>query len=128
MINAGYKILVVDDAALVVDRLFDILNEMVVVNELISAHSYQDAVEKIQQKNPHFVLLDIQLRGKNGIELLSFIKQQYPEIITIMHTNLVSDYYKDLCNEIGANYFIDKSTEFERVPEIIMSNLYAINK
>lgn len=126
--NAGYKILVVDDAALVVDRLFDILNEMEVVNELISAHSYQDAVEKIQQKNPHFVLLDIQLRGKNGIELLSFIKQQYPEIITIMHTNLVSDYYKDLCNEMGANYFIDKSTEFEKVPEIIKANLFATNK
>lgn len=114
-----YKILIVDDSTLVVDRLFEILHEMECVDKLFSAHSYTEAVNEIKHEPPHFVLLDIQLPGKNGIELLSFIKQNYPGIVTLMLTNLVSDYYKDLCNNIGANYFIDKSSEFEKIPGII---------
>lgn len=118
MMNS-YKILIVDDSALVVDRLFENLHEMKCVDKLFSAHSYPEAVNQIIQQPPHFVLLDIQLPGKNGIELLSFIKQNYPNIVTIMLTNMVSDYYKDLCNNIGADYFIDKSSEFEKIPGII---------
>jgi DNA-binding NarL/FixJ family response regulator len=115
----SYKILIVDDSALVVDRLFENLHEMKCVDKLFSAHSYLEAINQIKQQLPHFVLLDIQLPGKNGIELLSFIKQNYPNIVTIMLTNMVSDYYKDLCNNIGADYFIDKSSEFEKIPGII---------
>jgi DNA-binding NarL/FixJ family response regulator len=118
MMNS-YKILIVDDSALVVDRLFENLHEMKCVDKLFSAHSYLEAINQIKQQLPHFVLLDIQLPGKNGIELLSFIKQNYPNIVTIMLTNMVSDYYKDLCNNIGADYFIDKSSEFEKIPGII---------
>lgn len=122
--NDGCTILIVDNAPLVVDRLFDMLSELKIVNELMSANSYDNAIEKIQIKHPHFVLLDIQLPGKNGIELLSFIKQYYPEIITIMLTNTTSNYYKDLCNSMGVHYFIDKSTEFEKVPGIIASEVF----
>jgi DNA-binding NarL/FixJ family response regulator len=114
-----YKILIVDDSALVVDRLFENLHEMKCVDKLFSAHSYAEAVNQIKLQPPQFILLDIQLPGKNGIELLSYIKQNYPNIITIMLTNMVSDYYKDLCNNIGADYFIDKSSEFEKIPGII---------
>ena len=64
-------------------------------------------------------MLDIQLPGKNGIELLSFVKSRYPQIKIIIVTNRASDYYRDLCNEMGANSFIDKSTEFEKIPELI---------
>jgi CheY-like chemotaxis protein len=120
--RAGYSILVVDNTPLIVDRLFDMLNEMECVNELISANSYNNAIEEIQKKHPQVVLLDIQLPGKNGIELLGFIRQYHPEIITIMLTNMAGGVYKDLCTSMGVNYFVDKSTEFERVPLIIESN------
>jgi hypothetical protein len=36
-----------------------------------------------------------------------------------MLSNLVSEYYQRLCKGIGAIDFIDKSTDFDRIPEII---------
>jgi DNA-binding NarL/FixJ family response regulator len=119
--NNYLKILIVDDAALVVSRLFEILSELDCIEMLYKANSYNQATEAIKKNLPDLVLLDIQLPGKNGIELLRFIKKNYPDIITVMLTNRVSDYYKELCESMGANHFIDKSSEFEKIPSIIES-------
>ena len=57
--------------------------------------------------------------GKNGIDLLKFLKENYPAIKTIVVTNNVSSNYQLLCQSMGADHFIDKSAEFEIIPEII---------
>ncbi len=119
--NNSFKILIVDDAALVVERLSDMLNEMGCIDFIFKANAYNAAVDIIKKQEPHFVLLDIQLIGRNGIELLGFIKQNYPNIVSIMLTNRVSDYYKEMCENMGASFFIDKSSEFEKIPGIIES-------
>ena len=36
-----------------------------------------------------------------------------------MITNQVTDHYKKLCSSLGADYFFDKSNEFEQIPGII---------
>ena len=36
-----------------------------------------------------------------------------------MVTNKVSEYYKDMCMQKGADHFIDKSKEFENIPTIL---------
>ena len=38
-----------------------------------------------------------------------------------MFTNEGNDFYKTLCFELGANYFIDISKDFELIPDIISS-------
>lgn len=123
MENHNLKILVVDDSELVIQRLFEIINEVECIDHLYKANSYQQAVDMIAEYKPDIVLLDIQIPGKNGIELLSFIKLHYPNIITVMLTNMVSAYYKDLCVSIGCNHFIDKSRDFEKITSIIKSYL-----
>lgn len=115
------NILIVDDATLVVQRLFEILNEISCVQNLSKAISYNEAVEFLNNQLPDIILLDIQLPGKNGIELLTYIREKYPSIITVMLTNRVSIYYKELCENIGAHHFVDKSSEFESIQGIIES-------
>lgn len=119
--NQGMNILVVDDTDLVVQRLFEMLKELDCIDHLYKANSYDEAVTEMKAKLPDVVLLDIQMPGKNGIELLQFIRNRYPDVITIMFTNRTSDFYKEICENIGANYFVDKSTEFEKIPGIIES-------
>lgn len=113
------NILVVDDTELVVDRLFEMLSELTCVDKLFKANSYAEAVAVLEKNIPDIVLLDIQMPGKNGIQLLQFIRNTYPDVCTVMFTNRVSDYYREICENIGANYFIDKSTEFEKIPGIV---------
>ncbi len=127
MENHNLKVLIVDDSELVVQRLFEILSEAECIDHLYKANSYEQTVELIAIHKPDIVLLDIQIPGKNGIELLSFIKHQYPAIITVMLTNMVSDYYKDLCVSIGCNHFIDKSRDFEKIISIIKSYMPVAN-
>lgn len=127
MENHNLKVLAVDDAELVIQRLFEILNELECIDHLYKANSYEQAVELIKEFKPDIVLLDIQIPGKNGIELLSFIKHHYPNIITIMLTNMESAYYKDLCVSIGCNHFIDKSRDFEKITNIIASYMPVAN-
>ena len=119
MISKKIKVLIVDDSAIVVERLSEIISEMTSVAPVLISNSFNEAVDIINVELPDVILLDIQLPGKNGIELLSFVKSRYPQIKIIIVTNRASDYYRDLCNEMGANSFIDKSTEFEKIPELI---------
>lgn len=119
MKNPGLKILIVDDTALIVDRLVDLLAEMESEAEILRASSYDEGIVSITEDAPDILLLDIKMPGKNGIELLADVRQKHPDMIIIMLTNMVSGYYQDLCKEIGANYFVDKSKEFESIPGII---------
>ena len=119
MSSKKIKVLIVDDSNIVVERLSEIISEMTSVAPVLISNSFNEAVELINVELPDVILLDIQLPGKNGIELLSFVKSNYPQIKIIIVTNRASAYYRDLCQEMGANSFIDKSTEFERIPELI---------
>ncbi len=123
MATQPLKILIVDDTSLVVNRLVSLLGEMDGDAKLLKANSYDEALSLIVKQTPDIILLDIQMPGKNGIELLADIRHQYPKIIIIMLTNMVSQFYQDLCKEMGANHFVDKSSEFEKIPGIIESYL-----
>ena len=88
-------------------------------NCVSTAYTYSEALEKLSAEKYDVVVLDTQLQGKNGFELLSFIKINYPELKTIMLTNQFSNFYRNKSERMGADYFIDKSSDFEKVIEII---------
>lgn len=113
-------LLIVDDSSLIIERLIDVLKDHETVKNILTAFSYSEAVKILGEKNTDIVLLDIQLTEKNGIDLLKFIVKEYPDIKVVMCSNLTSDYYVNLCKNIGAKYFIDKSRDFERIPEILV--------
>ncbi len=117
--NNSYKILIVDSSLMIVQRLNSMLTETECSNCVSSANSYSEALEKLSADKYDIVLLDTQLQGKNGFELLSFIKTNYPETKTIMVTNQTSDFYRSKGQRIGVDHFVDKSSEFEKVIEII---------
>ena len=97
----------------------EMLSDIMCIDKLDFATNAFEAYEMISAEPPHLILLDINMRGKNGVELLKEIKLKYPAIKVMMVTNQSVDYYQPICKELGADYFIDKSTEFELIPEII---------
>jgi DNA-binding NarL/FixJ family response regulator len=121
MSNRGKTVLVVDDYALIVDRLVVILRELDEVDLILSATSYAESVLILGRQVPDIVLLDIHLPDKSGIDLLSFIKDKYPCVKVIMISNQNNATYKSLCQKLGADYFIDKSNDFEMIPSLIAS-------
>lgn len=109
----------VDDNLNFVDRMISLLREEKSIGQIDVASGYEEARQLLKDKEPDFVLLDINLPGKNGIEFLKLIKAIDRKCEVIMITNHADDYYRQQCRELGAKYFLDKSNDFALVPGII---------
>ena len=74
----------------------------------------QDAMELMDQVPFNLAILDVNLAGENGLQLLGFMKSNYPERPVIMFTGYESD--PDLLEKAlasGANGFMRKSESLD---------------
>lgn len=110
---------IVDDSATIRSRLAEILRRIAVVRVVGEAGAAPQAVVEILALRPDSVLLDLDLRGTSGMQVLQAVHGQAPEIAFVVLTNHAEPQYRRACERAGASYFLDKSTEFERVPEVI---------
>lgn len=83
------------------------------------ASDYEEACRLLKDDHPDIILLDINLPGRNGIELLKMIRTVNPGCRVIILTNHGDEYYRRQCMELKADHFLDKSLDFEKVPDII---------
>jgi len=112
------KVLIVDDSAVVRERLITMLSELKSVNIVNQAEGPLEAKNAIQKLKPDAVILDIRMPGGNGIDVLEKIKKDKPSTVVIIFTNYPYPQYRKKCMDLGADYFFDKSTEFEKVTEV----------
>ncbi|HEV7780504.1 MAG TPA: response regulator transcription factor [Chitinophagaceae bacterium] len=112
-------ILIVDDNMNFVDRMINLLEDADNVGYINVSGNYDEARRLLATEEPDVVLLDINLPGKNGIELLKLIRQNKQQCEVIMITNHADDYYRQQCRDLGAKHFLDKSNDFGLVPGII---------
>ncbi|HLY70958.1 MAG TPA: response regulator [Puia sp.] len=117
--NRKKTLLIVDDSIVVVDRLIPMLESLDNVAFVIHAGSYVEAIEMLAEIRPDFILLDIQLPDKSGIELLREIREKDQEVLVIMISNHATPEYGKICKKLGAQHFFDKSKDFESISEVI---------
>jgi DNA-binding NarL/FixJ family response regulator len=114
------KVLLVDDSRIVRERLRALISELHGVDVIGEASNVAEGIRKIRRLRPHIVVLDISMPDGNGIQVLEAIKRPRgtgPQII--MLTNFAHEAYRERCIELGAEYFFDKSAEFEDAVEMI---------
>ena len=116
---AKHSLLIVDSSHLIIERLIGIISDVQNIGKIFSANTYADAVGILKQAKVDILLLDIQLSGKTGFDLLKLVSKEFPETKIIALSNQVSQYHEKLCRELGASFFIDKSKDFDLIPEII---------
>lgn len=112
------KLFIVDNSELIVDRLVKVLSEIEEIKIIGIANNAKIAPEYIFKSNPDIVILDIHMPDGNGIDILKKIKQESKKTKVIMLTNYPENDYRKICTEIGAEYFFDKSIEFENVVDV----------
>ncbi|MBS1510991.1 MAG: response regulator [Bacteroidetes bacterium] len=113
-------ILIVDDSKVVIERLTPALNELPLKKELLIGFNYEEAVQLLKENNIDIAILDVNMPGKSGIDILKFIKEnKYPVKLVVIMTEDPTEDKKQLCTNLGADYFLDKFTDFEKIPEII---------
>jgi len=99
--------------------LITLLAEVPHVTIAGEAEAARDAIAGIQSKRPDIVVLDISMPGGSGIKVLEAVKKDQPAPLVIMLTNYDHPQYRNRCMQLGADHFLDKSSNFERVIEIV---------
>lgn len=117
--DSNLKILTIDDSPIVSEGIGSLLRELDNINWVGHAFNISQAHVYIIEQNPDVIILDIQLKDESGFDMLEFLRAKHPEIQVIMFTNLSYAPYRKKSMELGAKYFLDKSTEFEKIPEIL---------
>ena len=120
MNSKGLKLLLVDDTLIVLQRLQFLLSELKQVSRTEAAMSAEEALVLLDRYEPDIIILDINMPGMNGIELLKTLPfKQIMRPVVIMLTNNTFAGYRDECIRLGADYFLDKSRDFQLIPSIV---------
>jgi DNA-binding NarL/FixJ family response regulator len=112
-------VMVVDDSIPIAIRLTNILYGMESVGLVLHAPDYEKAMAMLSNCSIPFLLVDINLPGKNGIEILRSINKMGYKTKVMMISNQDNSYYRELCASLGACYYFDKSDDFDKIPFII---------
>ena len=112
------KIFIADDSAVLRERLVEMLSELPGIEIVGYAQDVPEALTSIKKLNPDVVILDIRMPGGSGIDVLQEIKKDKQAPVVIILTNYPYPQYRKKCLGLGADYFFDKSTEFEKVTEV----------
>ena len=115
------KVFVVDDSAIVRERLITLLAEVPNVTIAGEAERPSEAIVGIQRQRPDIVVLDISMPGGSGLQVLETVKKDKPAPMVIMLTNFDHPQYRQRCLQLGADHFLDKSSSFESVIDIVRS-------
>ena len=113
------NIYIVDDSPAIRSRLADLLGRIEGVQVVGEAADAPRAVTDILALRPDSVLLDLNLGGTNGMQVLRSVHPLHPGIAFVVLTNHSELQYRRACERAGAAYFLDKSTEFDRVAAVI---------
>lgn len=116
--NLPVKVFLADDSAMIRERVAAMLaaGAMSVVGEAVSP---QASIQGILAAHPDVVVLDIQLDGGSGLEVLKAVRLADPAIAFVVFSNNSAPAYRKRYLAEGASRFLDKATEFDQlVPAI----------
>jgi DNA-binding NarL/FixJ family response regulator len=113
------KVFIADDSSLFVERLSDLLRDVPGIQLAGQAGNVAEAVHGIQRQTPDAVVLDLQMPGGSGLDILRAIRERNPDLFVLICTNYAQPQYREECLSAGANHFLDKSAEFDKIPGIL---------
>lgn len=115
------NVLIVEDAAIIVQQLNHLLLDQESRIEIHFAETAEQGLKMAQENFPDVFILDIQLPGISGIDLLNQIKLSFPakQPLIIFLTNMPNATYRQACLKSGAHFFLDKSRDFLMLPDIL---------
>lgn len=113
------RVFIADDSLLIRDRVALLLgaNAMTVVGQ---AETPQDSINGILAAAPDVVVLDVQLDGGSGLQVLRAVRHAAPGIAFVVFSNSSGPGYRKCYLGEGAEDFLDKSHEFDQLAHAVV--------
>jgi len=113
------KIVIVDDSIVIRQRLVRQLRELDGIEVVGEADDVPVARKLVEKLKPDVAVLDIRMPSGSGADLLQELKQLKPSPTVIMLTNYPYPENRKKCMALGADFFFDKSTEFQEAVRLL---------
>ena len=119
-VSAPIKVFLADDSDLICDRVAALLGAagMAVVGR---GQTPQACFDGILASHPDVVVLDVQLEGGTGLEVMQTVRLAAPRVAFIVFSNNSGPAYRRRYLAQGALQFIDKSSEFALLAPAVQS-------
>ncbi len=111
------RVLLVDD-----EREFvQTLSERLQLREIDSMIAYdgESAMDMVQENAPEVMVLDLQMPGIDGIEVLKRVKAGNQEIEVVILTGHGTDADRDVCMKLGAFAYLEKPVDIDTLSETL---------
>jgi DNA-binding NarL/FixJ family response regulator len=126
MEKQAISIVIVDDEALILSLLNDFLENEEDINVLDTFTSGTDFLEymKNEDRNPDIVLMDLRMKGMDGVDTTLCLKDQWPEVKVISISSFYKKSFMGFMMRSGVSAFLPK----ELSPEKLVSVIHDVNK
>lgn len=113
------RVFIVEDSPVIRERLTESLSTPGRIEVVGYAESEQRAVQALHDEQWDALILDLQLKDGNGLRVLKALDGARQGRIVIVLTNYAFPQYRARSEQLGADYFFDKSREYHRVREVL---------
>ena len=111
------KVFLADDSAAIRARVADLLaGRTRIVGE---AETPQACIDGILATRPDVVVLDVQLDGGPGLDVLRAVRQAAPQVAFVVFSNNAGPAYRKRYLAAGATLFLDKSSDAALLPNAV---------
>jgi len=118
---APLRVLLVEDSPVIRESVVELIEADGLARVVCATDSEADAIRELTA-NPYDVyIVDLRLREGSGFGVLRALQESRPDALTIVLTNYTSQAIRKRCSELGVKWFLDKSSEFEGIADLISS-------
>jgi DNA-binding NarL/FixJ family response regulator len=121
--SAKVRILVVDDHPMVRDGLIQLITQH---RDLVccgQADSVASALAAVEKQIPDLVILDLRLKGGDGLDLIKSLKSQYPRLKILILSQYEAPMYAERALRAGALGYVVKEQAAEEILRAIRTVL-----
>ena len=115
------KVFVTDDHYMVVEGLRSLLQNEKNIEWLGHASNADSCLAFLHKQLPDVILMDINMPGKNGIELCKAVKEKYPSVLVIGLSTFNQQSFIQKMMENGASGYVLKNATQEELMEAIQA-------
>jgi DNA-binding NarL/FixJ family response regulator len=115
------QVLLVEDSLPVRQRIRSLIEESCSAEVVGEVGSIAAACFLLHDHPVDAVVLDLHLWDGDGCKVLEEVKRTHPECVVIVLTSFSDAVDRLRCLQLQADFFFDKTKEFERVPEVLAS-------
>ncbi len=113
------KVLIADDNMEFRKRLAEMLREIQGVDVIGGSGDVPGTISAIRKLKPETVILDLQMPGGSGLDVLTAVKRARSSPTFIVLTVGTRSEYGSICTAAGADYFFEKSSELRKMAYVL---------